>query len=70
MDAEHLEFPDETFDFVWSWGVIHHSANTEAIIREIHRVLKPGGEARVMVYHRNSINFWIGLILIRRFTIW
>ena len=64
MDAEHLGFPDETFDFVWSWGVIHHSTNTEAIIREIHRVLRPGGEARVMVYHRNSINFWVGLILI------
>ncbi len=64
MDAEHLDFADETFDFVWSWGVIHHSANTEAIIREIHRVLKPRGEARIMVYHRNSINFWIGLILI------
>ena len=65
MDAERLEFPNEAFDFVWSWGVIHHSANTEAIIREIHRVLKPHGEARVMVYHRNSINFWIGMILLR-----
>jgi ubiquinone/menaquinone biosynthesis C-methylase UbiE len=65
MDAERLEFPDETFDFIWSWGVIHHSANTEAIIREIHRVLKPHGEARVMVYHRNSINLWIGMILLR-----
>jgi ubiquinone/menaquinone biosynthesis C-methylase UbiE len=64
MDAERLEFPDETFDFVWSWGVIHHSANTENIIGEIHRVLKNGGEARVMVYHRHSINFWVGLILI------
>jgi 2-polyprenyl-3-methyl-5-hydroxy-6-metoxy-1,4-benzoquinol methylase len=65
MDAEHLEFPDETFDFVWSWGVIHHSANTEGIIGEMHRVLKRDGEARVMVYHRHSINFWIGLILLR-----
>lgn len=65
MDAEHLQYPDETFDFVWSWGVIHHSANTEAIIAEIHRVLKPGGEARIMVYHRHSMNFWINLMLIR-----
>jgi 2-polyprenyl-3-methyl-5-hydroxy-6-metoxy-1,4-benzoquinol methylase len=64
MDAEHLDFADETFDFVWSWGVIHHSANTENRIGEIHRVLKNGGEARVMVYHRHSINFWAGLILI------
>lgn len=65
MDAEHLEMPDETFDFIWSWGVIHHSANTEAIIGEMHRVLKPGGEVRLMVYHRHSIKFWIGTILIR-----
>jgi ubiquinone/menaquinone biosynthesis C-methylase UbiE len=64
MDAEHLEFPDESLDFVWSWGVIHHSANTEAIIAEMHRVLRTGGEARVMVYHRHSINFWIGVVLI------
>lgn len=65
MDAEQLEFADETFDFVWSWGVIHHSANTEDIIGEMHRILKKDGEARIMVYHRNSMNFWIGLILIR-----
>ena len=54
-DAEHLPFSDESFDFVWSWGVIHHSANTEAILREILRVLKPGCETRLMVYHRRSI---------------
>jgi 2-polyprenyl-3-methyl-5-hydroxy-6-metoxy-1,4-benzoquinol methylase len=65
MDAERLEFPNESFDLVWSWGVIHHSANTKGIIGEMHRVLKSDGEARVMVYHRHSINFWIGLVLIR-----
>ena len=65
MDAEHLAFPDASFDYVWSWGVIHHSANTETIIAQIHRVLKPGGEARIMVYHRNSIVFRLGHALIR-----
>jgi 2-polyprenyl-3-methyl-5-hydroxy-6-metoxy-1,4-benzoquinol methylase len=65
MDAEHMELPNETFDFIWSWGVIHHSAHTEAIIEEMHRVLKPGGEIRLMVYHRHSIKFWVGTILIR-----
>jgi ubiquinone/menaquinone biosynthesis C-methylase UbiE len=54
MDAERLEFPDASFDFVWSWGVIHHSADTAAVVREIARVLRPGGEARLMVYHRRS----------------
>ena len=55
MNAEKLEFPDNTFDYVWSWGVIHHSANTQQIIHEIERVLKPGGKATIMVYYRS---FW------------
>lgn len=54
-DAEAMSFADETFDFVWSWGVIHHSASPESILDEIHRVLRPGGEVRLMVYHRRSI---------------
>lgn len=59
MDAEQLDFPGDYFDRVWSWGVIHHSANMEAIIGQIHRVLKPGGKAQVMVYHRHSLRNWI-----------
>jgi len=54
MDAERLEFPDESFDLVWSWGVIHPSADTARVAAEIARVLRPGGEARLMVYHRDS----------------
>lgn len=59
MDAEHMSFPDSSFDFVWSWGVIHHSSDTGQILREIHRVLKPGGEAVIMVYHRGWWNYYI-----------
>jgi 2-polyprenyl-3-methyl-5-hydroxy-6-metoxy-1,4-benzoquinol methylase len=55
MDARYLDFPDNSFDFVWSWGVIHHSAQTAVIMREIARVLKPGGEVRFMVYHLDSM---------------
>ncbi len=51
MDARALEFSDSSFDFVWSWGVIHHSAQTAVIIKEIHRVLRSGGETRLMVYN-------------------
>jgi len=53
-DAESLPYDSRTFDFVWSWGVIHHSARTARIVREIARVLKPQGEARVMVYNREA----------------
>lgn len=56
MDAEQMDFPDCEFDFVWSWGVIHHSADTERIVRNVRRVLKPDGEFRLMVYHRRSIS--------------
>ena len=56
MDAENMEFEANEFDFIWSWGVIHHSAQTERIVSEVFRVLKPAGEFRSMVYHKRSIN--------------
>lgn len=56
MDAETMDFADGEFDFVWSWGVIHHSSDTERIVRQVFRVLKPGGEFRLMVYHRRSLS--------------
>jgi ubiquinone/menaquinone biosynthesis C-methylase UbiE len=54
-DAEALPFADHTFDLVYSWGVLHHTPDTERAIREVHRVLKPGSECRVMLYHRRSL---------------
>lgn len=63
-DAESLPFPDASFDLVYSWGVIHHTPNTARAAREILRVLKPGGEFRVMVYNRHSL---IGLMLYVRY---
>jgi len=54
-DAENLPFTTGVFDFVWSWGVIHHSSRTARIVREIHRVLKPTGSCRIMVYNRGGI---------------
>jgi SAM-dependent methyltransferase len=61
MDADQMDFPDAEFDFVWSWGVIHHSPDTERIIRHVWRVLKPGGEFRLMTYHRPSIGGFYSL---------
>ena len=53
MDAEQMAFGDERFDFIWTWGVIHHSADTGRVLSEMRRMLRPGGSAIVMVYHRS-----------------
>jgi 2-polyprenyl-3-methyl-5-hydroxy-6-metoxy-1,4-benzoquinol methylase len=58
MDAEDMQFPKDSFDFIWTWGVIHHSANTSQIIQEMNRVLRPGGLAIVMVYYRSLWSFY------------
>ena len=55
LDAESLPFGDDEFDLVWSWGVIHHAERPQRIMAEIHRVLKPGGEFRGMMYKRRSL---------------
>ena len=65
-DAEKLNFPDDSFDVVYSHGVLHHTPNIEAAVQEIHRVLKPGGRAIVMLYHRGSYNYRVGIRVLRR----
>jgi SAM-dependent methyltransferase len=65
-DAEKLDFADESFDVVYSHGVLHHTPDTEGAVREIHRVLKTGGRAVVMLYHRGSYNYRIGIRVLRR----
>lgn len=53
MNAERLDFPDASFDHVNCQGVIHHTPDPAAAVREIARVLRPGGTATVSVYYRN-----------------
>lgn len=65
-DAERLDFPDESFDVVYSHGVIHHTPDIKAAVGEIHRVLKTGGRAIVMLYHRDSYNYRVGIRVLRR----
>ncbi len=62
-DAEHLPFNDETFEMIFSSGVIHHSPDTQAAADEITRALQRGGESTVMIYHRDSIWFWWDITL-------
>lgn len=65
-DAENIDFPDESFDLVYSWGVLHHSPNAPQAISEVFRVLKRGGEARIMIYHKWSM---VGFMLWMRYAL-
>lgn len=65
-DAENLPFGEEEFDVVYSWGVIHHSPDTPRAIREIHRVLRAGGVAKIMIYHKWS---FVGYMLWMRYAL-
>ena len=52
--ALEIPWPDETFDSVYSIGCLHHTGDLERAIAEVHRVLRPGGHAVVMLYNRHS----------------
>lgn len=65
-DAEMLDFPDDKFDVVYSYGVLHHSPNTPRCIDEVYRVLTAGGVAKIMIYHKWSM---VGLMLWLRYAL-
>jgi ubiquinone/menaquinone biosynthesis C-methylase UbiE len=65
-DAENLPFADASFDLVYSHGVLHHTPDTQRAINEVHRVLRPGGTAMVMLYHKNSFNYHVNIMTFRR----
>lgn len=65
-DAENLSFADNTFDIVYSWGVLHHSPNTPKAIDEVFRVLKPNGTAKIMIYYKYS---FVGYMLWLRYAL-
>ena len=46
---------DNSVDTINCLGVLHHTSNPDDILREFLRVLKPGGEARLMLYHADSL---------------
>ena len=65
-DAENLPFEDNSFDAVYSWGVLHHSPDTQKAVNEVYRVLKPEGQAKIMIYNKYSL---IGYMLWTRYAL-
>ncbi len=59
MNGECMDYVDNTFDVVYAHGVLQYTADTGKMVAEIHRVLKPGGQAIIMVYNRIS---WLNLM--------
>ena len=63
MDAERMAFSGDNFDYIWSWGVIHQTADTRQALSEMHRVLRPGGRCSVMVYYRSWWNYRVSALV-------
>ena len=61
-NAERLSFANESFDWVFSHGVLHHTPHTQVAIDEVFRVLKPGGRAIIMLYHKHSFNYFVRIM--------
>ena len=61
-----LPYDDHSFDVVFSHGVLHHVPEVRSAEREIHRVLSPTGELVVMLYAKNSLNYWVSISVVRR----
>ena len=59
-------YPDNSFDIVFSHGVLHHIPDIHQAQREIRRVLKPDGELIVMVYAKWSLNYLLSIAVLRR----
>jgi ubiquinone/menaquinone biosynthesis C-methylase UbiE len=54
-DAENLPYPDNYFDLVYSWGVLHHTCDFEKSLGEAVRCTRVGGTLKIMVYNRRSL---------------
>jgi len=64
--ALDIPYPGSSFDLVYSHGVLHHIPDIKKASSEISRVLRPGGRLVIMMYHKNSLNYWLSIAVIRR----
>ena len=62
LQSQFLPFPNDSFDCVYSFGVLHHIPDVEVMLEEIHRVLKPGGTFMGMVYNKDSLLFAYSIV--------
>ena len=65
-NATTMDFADNSFDAIYSFGVLQHIPEIGKAIGHVHRVLKPGGELLIMLYNRSSINYKIEIMFLRK----
>ena len=68
-NADQLAFPDASFDIVYSHGVLHHTPDPERSFAEVYRVLRPGGQAILMLYHKHSFNYYVRIMSYMRLRV-
>jgi SAM-dependent methyltransferase len=67
-DAENLPFATDSFDLGYSFGVLHHTPDTRRAVAELVRVVRPGGEVKIMLYNRRCFavfKLWVRHALLR-----
>ena len=60
------EYQSDSYDVVHSGGVVHHTPYTDDLLAEAHRILKPGGVLRFMVYNKDSLLYWYSIVYLRQ----
>ncbi|MEO0227066.1 MAG: class I SAM-dependent methyltransferase [candidate division WOR-3 bacterium] len=68
-NVEEMDFADKSFDMVYAHGVLHHTPDIKKAINEIYRVLKPDGEIIIMLYHKNSLNYYFRIMIVLRMIV-
>jgi len=64
--AESLPFRDSSFDCVYSFGVLHHITRVGTVVKEISRILSPGGHLICMLYNRSSLLYAYSILFLHR----
>ncbi|MBM3267064.1 MAG: class I SAM-dependent methyltransferase [Candidatus Sericytochromatia bacterium] len=64
--GNRLPFEAGSFDLVYSCGVLHHTPFMDDLLAEAHRVLVPGGQLRMMLYHRRSLLYYYSILYLRQ----
>jgi ubiquinone/menaquinone biosynthesis C-methylase UbiE len=64
-DATAIQAPDQSFDAVFDFGVIHHVPAWESAIREVRRVLKPGGIFVFEEVSKQALDRWVYRLLLK-----